>query len=133
MQYHAPSKCPVCGQTMEVTRLRCNHCATELTGNFTPCRFCLLEEKHMQFVEVFLRCRGSIKEVEKALGVSYPTVRNMMDAALDALGFNEEHKLETEKTDEEREVILKKLSNHEIDVDAAVEELRRMKGAESHE
>ena len=47
----------------------------------------MLEEKHRQFIEVFLRCGGSIKEVEKALGVSYPTVRNMMDAALEALGL----------------------------------------------
>ena len=87
MNYHAPSKCPVCGQTMEVTRLHCRHCETELTGNFAPCKFCMLEEKHRQFIEVFLRCRGSIKEVEKALGVSYPTVRNMMEAALEALGL----------------------------------------------
>lgn len=127
MQYHAPSKCPVCGQTMKVTRLHCEHCSTELTGSFTPCRFCLLEEKHMQFVEVFLRCRGSIKEVEKALGVSYPTVRNMMDSALTALGLND--KQQTEDTeDERRESILTKLKNHEIDVDAAVQELRKLKG-----
>ena len=87
--YHAPAQCPVCGQTMEVTRLRCGHCGTELNGQFAPCRFCTLEEKHLQFVETFLRCRGSIKEVEKALGVSYPTVKNMLDAALTALNLDE--------------------------------------------
>ena len=48
-------------------------------GEFSPCRFCSLEERK-QFVETFLRCRGSIKEVEKALGVSYPTVKNMLEA-----------------------------------------------------
>ncbi|MCL1974886.1 MAG: DUF2089 domain-containing protein, partial [Firmicutes bacterium] len=42
MYYHAPSSCPVCGQTLEVTRLRCRHCLSELTGQFAPCRFCLL-------------------------------------------------------------------------------------------
>ena len=67
---------------MQVTKLRCPSCHTELSGQFAPCRFCTLEEKHLQFVEVFLRCRGSIKEVERALGVSYPTVKNMLEAAL---------------------------------------------------
>ena len=81
----------------------------------------------MQFVEVFLRFRGSIKEVEKALGVSYPTVRNMMDSALTALGLNDKQQ-SGETEDERRESILTKLKNHEIDVDAAVEELRKLKG-----
>ena len=75
----------------------------------------------------FLRCRGSIKEVEKALGVSYPTVRNMMDSALTALGLNDKQQ-SGETEDERRESILTKLKNHEIDVDAAVEELRKLKG-----
>ena len=130
MQYHAPSRCPVCGQTMEVTRLRCGHCETELAGNFTPCRFCLLEQKHMQFIEVFLRCRGSIKEVEKALGVSYPTVRNMMDAALAALGFDEKQPEPADKEERQREEILAKLQSREIDVEAAVRQLRSLRGDE---
>lgn len=130
MQYHAPSRCPVCGQTMEVTRLRCGHCETELTGSFTPCRFCLLEQKHMQFIEVFLRCRGSIKEVEKALGVSYPTVRNMMDAALAALGFDEKQPEPADQEERRREEILAKLQSREIDVEAAVQQLRSLKGVE---
>ena len=91
--FHAPAQCPVCGERMLVTKLRCPHCGTELSGEFAPCRFCRLEEKHLQFVETFLRCRGSIKEVERALGVSYPTVKNMLDAALTALGLDEKPEL----------------------------------------
>ena len=91
--FHAPAQCPVCGERMLVTKLRCSHCGTELSGEFAPCRFCRLEEKHLQFVETFLRCRGSIKEVERALGVSYPTVKNMLDAALTALGLDEKPEL----------------------------------------
>ena len=128
MDYHAPSKCPVCGATMQVTRLHCTHCNTERTGTFAPCRFCMLEEKHLQFVEVFLRCRGSIKEVEKALGVSYPTVRNMMDAALAALGLDEKPNAQQSADEQARQGILSRLSRGEIDVDAAVAALREMKG-----
>lgn len=127
-KFHAPSKCPVCGQTMEVTRLKCGNCGTELNGSFAPCRFCALEEKHLRFVETFLRCRGSIKEVEKALGVSYPTVKNMLDAALNALGLDEKPELRKLREQEEKEEILSRLSNREIDVDTAIEALNQLKG-----
>lgn len=126
--YHAPTQCPVCGSQMQVTGLKCGHCGTELSGNFIPCRFCALEEKHLQFVEVFLRCRGSIKEVEKALGVSYPTVKNMLDAALGALGLDEKPELRRVRAQEERSEILSRLSQGELDVSAAVEALNQLKG-----
>lgn len=126
--FHAPARCPVCGGTLTVTRLKCGGCGTELNGAFAPCRFCSLEEKHLQFVETFLRCRGSIKEVEKALGVSYPTVKNMLDAALTALGFDEKPELRAVREEEERADILNRLSNREIDVDTAIEALNQLKG-----
>lgn len=126
--FHAPAQCPVCGEDMVVTKLRCSHCGTELSGEFSPCRFCRLEEKHLQFVETFLRCRGSIKEVERALGVSYPTVKNMLDAALNALGLDEKPELRALREKEEREEILRQLSQGEITVDEAVEALQQRKG-----
>ena len=82
----------------------------------------------MKFVETFLRCRGSIKEVEKALGVSYPTVKNMLDAALTALGFDERPELRAVREEEERTEILSRLANKEIDVDTAIEALNQLKG-----
>ena len=123
--FHAPAQCPVCGERMLVTKLRCSHCGTELSGEFAPCRFCRLEEKHLQFVETFLRCRGSIKEVERALGVSYPTV---LDAALTALGLDEKPELRALREKEERAEILQRLSDGEIDVDTAIEALHQLKG-----
>ena len=126
--FHAPALCPVCGNRMEITRLQCGHCKTELSGHFEPCRFCSLEEKHLQFVETFLRCRGSIKEVEKALGISYPTVKNMLEAALEALGLEEKRELRQVRRQEEKTEILKRLSENEIDVETAVEALNQLKG-----
>lgn len=126
--FHAPAQCPVCGERMLVTKLRCSHCGTELSGEFAPCRFCRLEEKHLQFVETFLRCRGSIKEVERALGVSYPTVKNMLDAALTALGLDEKPELRALREKEERAEILQRLSDGEIDVNTAIEALHQLKG-----
>ncbi len=121
MEYHAPAKCPVCKADMELTRLRCKSCGTELSGSFSPCRFCALEEKHMTFIEAFLRCRGSIKEVEKALGVSYPTVKNMLEAALTALGY-----AQSDAAPSRKDEILTKLSSGELDVHAALEKLNQI-------
>lgn len=126
--YHAPSQCPVCGQTMETTRLQCTRCGTELTGRFSPCRFCALEEKHLLFVETFLRCRGSIKEVEKALGVSYPTVKNMLEAALAALHLDDAPQAAAARRKEEKAGILSRLSNGEMDVEQAIQELNQLRG-----
>ncbi len=131
--FHAPAQCPVCGETMVVTKLKCSHCGTELSGEFSPCRFCRLEERHLQFIETFLRCRGSIKEVERALGVSYPTVKNMLDAALTALGLDEKPELRALREKEERDEILRQLSQGEITVDDAVELLNQRKGGNRHE
>lgn len=126
MEYHAPADCPVCGRNLDITRLRCRHCQTELNGQFTPCHFCRLPEKQLQFVETFLRCRGSIKEVEKALGISYPTVRNMLEAALTALGLEDKGQA-PEPHSEEKEDILNRLAQGEIDVEAAVTALSGLK------
>ena len=132
-RFHAPAQCPVCGADMVVTKLRCSHCGTELSGEFAPCRFCRLEDRHLRFVETFLRCRGSIKEVERALGVSYPTVKNMLDAALTALGLDEKPEQRVLREKEERSEILQRLSDGEIDVDTAIEALNQLKGGKLHE
>ena len=126
--YHAPAQCPVCGEPMQVTGLQCQSCGTELHGSFAPCRFCTLDPQHLQFVEVFLRCRGSIKEVEKALGVSYPTVKNMLDAALAALHLDENPQTRRVPAGEERSEILSRLSKGELDVNAAIEAMNQLKG-----
>ena len=121
--YNAPARCPVCGGSMQVTGLKCAGCGTELKG-----RFCALDEKNLRFVEVFLRCRGSIKEVERSLGVSYPTVKNMLEAALSALRLDEDPNLREAREEEDRQEILSRLAQGELNVDAAVEALKQLKG-----
>jgi hypothetical protein len=113
---------------LEVTRLRCRQCSSELTGQFAPCRFCLLEDKQRQFVETFLRCRGSIKEVEKALGVSYPTVRNMLESALTALGLNDKGSAAATARREEKQDILEQLARGELSAEDAIAALRTTHG-----
>jgi hypothetical protein len=73
--YHAPRECPVCGDELIVTRLGCAGCGSELAGNFENCLFCSLSSEELELLQVFLASRGNLREVEKHLGVSYPTAR----------------------------------------------------------
>lgn len=106
--YKAPGRCSVCGDTLHVTQLTCNTCESTLQGSFTPCRFCALDAQTMAFLEIFIKNRGSIKDIEREMGISYPTVRNNIDNLLSALGFASETKPLTKKE------ILEKLSKREI-------------------
>ena len=85
--FRAPQDCPVCSDQLHVTRLSCPGCGTGLTGSFAPCSFCALSEADLGLLRVFLTSRGTMKEVERHLGVSYPTARLRFDDLLRKLGL----------------------------------------------
>ena len=74
-EHRAPSDCPVCGDRLATTRLGCTSCGSELAGVFSSCSFCALSPAETEMLRVFLASRGNLREVEKHLGVSYPTAR----------------------------------------------------------
>jgi len=80
-------RCPICSESLKVVRLECEGCGTRLEGNFTLGRFQSLTADQLEFLETFIRARGNFKDVERELGISYPTVRARLDAVIRALGF----------------------------------------------
>jgi hypothetical protein len=88
-EHRAPSDCPVCGEHLAVTRLGCTSCGTELAGLFASCPFCSLGQKDLELLRVFLTSRGNMREVEKFLGVSYPTARQRFADVLSKLGLSD--------------------------------------------
>ncbi len=80
-------QCPICGEELAVTRLHCGACDTQIAGRFRLGRFQRLGVEQLAFLEVFVKNRGIIKDVEAELGISYPTVRARLDDALRAMGF----------------------------------------------
>lgn len=121
---HILARCPVCGSDLTVTELACRACRTRIQGGFAVCRFCRLDPEHLAFLEVFLRCRGVIRDVERVLGVSYPTVRGKLDALLRALGLAAEPRAEVDAP-QTRRAVLQALEAGDISVDEA---LSRLKG-----
>jgi hypothetical protein len=82
-----PANCPVCSARLAVTRLTCPSCETELSGAFASCEFCVLTDEDRDVLRVFLASRGNMKELERHLGVSYPTARARFDMLLTRLGI----------------------------------------------
>lgn len=83
---HYPSRCPVCTEALRVTELACPGCDTSIRGKFGLPLLAQLPADLQEFIVTFVTCRGNIREVEKALGISYPTVRNRLESAIEALG-----------------------------------------------
>ena len=85
---YAPVHCPTCAGELVITRLQCATCGTEVAGTFTLGRLAGLREPHASLLELFLRVRGNVKEMERELGLSYPTVRSRLEEALAAAGLD---------------------------------------------
>jgi len=82
-----PGICPFCGGAVDVTAFACRDCEAAVEGRFAPNRLAALDAAQAEFVLAFVRNRGNIKELERELGVSYPTVRARLDDVIRALGF----------------------------------------------
>jgi len=87
MPHDVISTCPVCSGELAVTRLHCRSCGTTLEGEFSVGRFGRLTKEQLALLESFLRSRGNLRDMERELGISYPTVRSRVDALVRALGF----------------------------------------------
>ena len=119
-------QCPSCGGDIEVTRLSCTRCETEITGRFELCRFCKISPESVQFLEVFVKNRGNVKEMERELGISYWTVRTRINELIAELGFEVEAEQEDELS-KQRRGILEKVDRGEIGAGEATELLTKLK------
>lgn len=119
MGYKVINNCPVCNSNLKITRLKCNKCGTIIENEFEQSKLSGLSNEQLMFMEVFLKCRGNIKDVEKELGISYPTVRAKLDDVVSALGYKVEKKPQTNSND-----ILEMLEKGEITPDQAVTMLK---------
>jgi len=119
-------RCPVCNHGVHVTEVKCGNCGTEIRGRFSLCRFCQLSDKQRNFIEVFLVARGNIKEVERKLGISYPTVRARLDAVLKELGYDDETDAgkDMQPDKETRMGILQSVKSGDLSVQDAIKALK---------
>ena len=115
--------CPVCGHEMLVTRLACPECESQLEGRLALPALARLPRELQDVAVVFLGCRGNFREVERELGISYPTVSKKLDAInlfLRAMGADE---------DSPKARILRQVDAGELGVKDAVELLKKQESS----
>jgi hypothetical protein len=130
MAHDVIATCPVCSNELAVTRLHCGTCGTTLEGDFSVGRFGRLDRDQMHILESFLRSRGNLREMERELGISYPTVRARVEALVRALGFGPRVDVDPDADTAvapvpgSRDAILERLARHEISAEEAAIAIR---------
>jgi hypothetical protein len=105
-------RCPTCSADLEIVELRCTRCETVVRARYRPCDFCRLTDEQSTFLRLFVASRGNLTELEKRLGVSYPTVRAKLDEVIERLGPLEGSPPPPPRPD--RRVILEAIARGEI-------------------
>jgi hypothetical protein len=80
-----PTLCPSCDQQLQVKRLACQQCGTEVEGNYPLPPLTSLSEEDQAFICDFVKASGSLKDMAALMKVSYPTVRNRLDEVITRL------------------------------------------------
>ncbi len=118
-------KCPSCDGHLAVRRLECPACALALESSFELPVILKLSQSQLDFVEVFIKNRGVIRDVERELGVSYPTVRAKLDEVVATLGFKVREAAEGQQADDpRRRAVLDDLREGRISPEDALRALR---------
>jgi len=137
MPHDVISTCPVCSGELAVTRLHCRSCGTTLEGDFSVGRFGRLSREQLALLESFLRARGNLREMERELGLSYPTIRSRVEALVRALGFGPRAEADADEAGTDaaadpaasaatRQEILERLARHELSAEDAADAIRAL-------
>ncbi|GLW30968.1 DUF2089 domain-containing protein [Actinoplanes regularis] len=105
------------GQPLIVERVRLAETGVAVEGAFELPQLAALSVEDQVFVTAFVRCHGSIKEMERVFGISYPTVKNRLNRIASSLEF-----VDTDPAPSHSEVI-QRLKRGEITAAEAIREL----------
>ena len=116
-------KCPTCEQAaLIVNEMQCTACATVVRSHYQPTIFSQLDPENLRFVEIFVRNKGNVKEMERELGVSYWAIRNRLNDLIEQLWPDAASEPSLAKAD--RDAILRQLEAGELSVQEAAEQLK---------
>ena len=108
--------CPECHAPMSIRRLVCPHGHVAMDGEFEVPPVARLSMEEQLFVTAFVRCHGSIKRMGELFGISYPTVKNRLNAISAKLDSSFD-------APASQLSVLERLDRGEISVEEALEEL----------
>ena len=122
-------KCPACGDGLYATQLSCSRCDTTVQGSFSLSAFVRLTADSLSFLEIYVKNRGNLKEMERESGESYQALRSRLNAIIGEMGFevDTEEEGEREELADERRQILDRLDRGELGAQEAAEALQKLK------
>jgi hypothetical protein len=85
MERTLPIHCPSCRAPLRAKRFECPSCKTVVEGDFVLPVLGRLNGDEQLFVQRLITCSGSLKDLAKSYGVSYPTVRNRLDELIERI------------------------------------------------
>jgi len=118
-------RCPVCGGKLYVSELSCFNCDAKIRAEFEIPPFSRLDDDEREFLMIFLRSRGSLRDVQRELALSYPTVRSRLDALLAKMGI-----VTARASHEEISDVLDKLESGELSAEDAVKLIKKEESEE---
>jgi hypothetical protein len=114
-----PTRCPSCDSQLSIAKLRCT-CETSLEGTFEIPALLRLPPADLDFALRFVKSSGSLKEMAKQMGQSYPTVRNRLNDIIKQLDDTQR------STTERRQSILDAIASGKLSVADAEKRLREV-------
>lgn len=118
-------KCPSCGSELYVSEMTCTNCDTVIRGRYSGCTFCQLSPEDSRFLEIFVACRGNVKEMERETGLGYWTIRGKLDDIIRELKM-EERPAVPEEPKLRRRDILEAVERGELSVAEAEQMLAKL-------
>jgi hypothetical protein len=123
--------CPSCSSSLRPVQLACASCGITVEGPFQLNEFATLAPDDLHFLRIFVRSEGRIRDMEAALGLSYPTIRTRLSALKTKLqGADAGSPPEPTKPDPEAQIqaILAELQQKRISFDQAMAQIKRLRG-----
>lgn len=122
------SNCPNCHSNLRTVALGCSQCSLEIRGEFALNSFSQLDEDMLHFLHVFIHCEGKIADMEKALGISYPTVKSKIIKLKEAVQAPVESKIDFKNEELSTLEILAKIEKGEMDYKSGLDLIKNIQG-----
>jgi hypothetical protein len=113
------------GQPFTIERIRLAGSGVAIEGQFEPPQLAQLELSDQVFVAAFVRSHGSIKEMERLFGVSYPTIKARLNRIAERLDFAEQLDVADTGPAPAGDDVIDRLRSGAIGVQEALDELGR--------
>lgn len=107
--------CPYCHKHLQISGYYCPDCDITINGAFANSDFSLLSEGQLSFIRTFILVQGNIKEMEKKLAISYPTVKARLQDIIDVL---------SPQNNEVLDDVFEQLDNGFLSVEEAIDRIK---------